>query len=187
MRYGNSMSRIGKQPIQIPDGVDVKVKDGEIAVKGPKGELSFEFDSHLDIEIKDRELIVIPRREIGDWRALWGLTRSLVSNMVEGVKNGFEKKLEIHGVGYRARLEGKDLVLELGFSHLINYPAPTGIEFSIEKNVITVSGIDKQQVGHVAAGIRSKRKPEPYKGKGIRYVGEVVRRKVGKRAATVAT
>lgn len=180
------MSRIGKQPVNIPDGVEVKIDGNTVTIKGPKGRLSFEFDSHLDVKVKDEELVVAPKRKVGDWKALWGLTRSLVSNMVEGVTNGFEKKLEIRGIGYRARLEGKDMVLELGFSHLVNYPIPLGIELFVEKNIITISGIDKQKVGQVAAEIRAKKKPEPYKGKGIRYVGEAVRRKAGKKAITAA-
>lgn len=177
------MSRIGKQSIQVPDGVETKVENGRIYVKGPKGELSFGLDSRLEIESKGSELTVSPKRKTGDWKAQWGLTRVLIANMVEGVTKGFKKRLEIHGVGYRARIEGEGLTLELGFSHPVIYPMPSGIDFSVEKNVITVSGIDKQQVGQVAAGIRAKRKPEPYKGKGIRYEGEVVRRKAGKKAA----
>ena len=177
------MSRIGKQPITIPQGVEVKIDDKSIVVKGPKGELSMERDSRFDVEIKEGNLSLIPKRKVDDWRARWGLTRALISNMIEGVEKGYEKKLEIHGVGYRARLEGKDLVLELGFSHDIYVPSPPGITFVVEKNTITVSGYDKQKVGQAAAEIRGYKKPEPYKGKGIRYEGEVVRRKAGKKAA----
>ncbi len=177
------MSRIGKQPIRIPDGVEIATEENKIKVKGPRGELFFGMDSRFEAVVEDKVLVVSPKRKTGDWKAQWGLTRALLANIVEGVTAGFTKKLEIQGVGYRARLEGKDLVLDLGFSHSIHYAAPPGIEFSIEKNVITVSGIDKQSVGQVAAEIRAKRKPEPYKGKGIRYEGEVVRRKAGKKAA----
>ena len=176
------MSRIGKQPIIIPDGVEMEVKENEISVKGPKGELSYSLGPRFYAEVRNREVFVIPKVRIGNWKAEWGLTRSLLFNMVEGVSQGFEKKLELHGVGYRARLEGKDLVLELGFSHPVIFPASPGVEFSIDKNVITVSGIDKQRVGQTAAQIRIKKKPEPYKAKGIRYQGEVIRRKAGKKA-----
>lgn len=181
------MSRIGKKPIQVPDMVDIKLEDQRIIVKGPKGELSLELDARFDVEMREKELIIHAKRQTGNWRAQWGLTRSLISNMIKGVTEGFKKKLEIHGIGYRARLEENYLILDLGFSRPVRYSTPSGIEFSIEKNTVVVSGIDKQQVGQVAAEIRAKKKPEPYKGKGIRYVGEFVRRKAGKKAAgTVA-
>lgn len=186
-QYSNiTMSRIGKKPIQVPDMVDIKLEDQKIIVKGPKGELSLELDARFDVEMREKELIIHAERRTGNWRAQWGLTRSLISNMIKGVTEGFKKKLEIHGVGYRARLEENYLILDLGFSRPVRYSTPSGIEFSIEKNTVVISGIDKQQVGQVAAEIRAKKKPEPYKGKGIRYVGEVVRRKAGKKAAGTA-
>lgn len=175
------MSRVGKQPIQIPEGVEVKLDNDFVIVKGSKGELKNEIRSEIKVEIKDKEIKLKPVKFHKGTQALWGTYRSHIANMIEGVTKGFEKKLEIQGVGYRANLEGKDLVLSLGFSHPIKMKAPEGIEFKVEKNAITISGIDKQLVGQVAAEIRSKRKPEPYKGKGIRYEGEVVRRKAGKK------
>jgi len=176
------MSRIGKQPIEIPEGVEVKVGQGEIRVKGPKGELVQEIPREVEVSVKEKEVIVNLKHKSGNGPALWGLVRTLIANMVQGVTQGFEKQLEIEGVGYRAALEGKKLVLSLGFSHPVEIEAPEGIEFKVEKNLITVSGIGKQLVGQVAADIRSKKKPEPYKGKGIHYVGEVIRRKAGKKA-----
>jgi len=177
------MSRIGKQPVNIPDGVEVENDGFEIKVKGPKGELIQEIPSEIKIEIKDKEVIVTPKRKTKNSPALWGLLRTLIFNMIEGVVNGYEKKLEIEGVGYRATLEGDKIVLNIGFSHSVDIQAPEGIEFKVEKNLITVSGIDKQLVGQVAADIRAKKKPEPYKGKGIHYLGEVIRRKAGKKTA----
>lgn len=179
------MSRIGKQPIPIPEGVEVKVEDDFVIVKGPKGELKNRFGPEIQLEILKNEVRVKPLdiNKKGT-SALWGTYRSLIANMVEGVIKGFEKKLEIEGVGYKASVQGDKLVLSLGFFHPIEVEAPEGVEFKVEKNIITVSGIDKQLVGQVAAEIRSKRKPEPYKGKGIHYVGEIIRRKPGKRAVT---
>lgn len=176
------MSRIGKQPIQIPDGVDVKIDDNLIVVTGPKGELKQKLHSDIDLEIKDKEVIIKLKNSKNT--AIWGTSRALIANMIEGAIKGFEKKLIFEGVGYRANVEGKKIVLNLGYSHPVEVEAPEGIEFKVEKNTITVSGIDKQLVGETAAIIRSKRKPEPYKGKGIRYEDEVVRRKVGKKAVT---
>ncbi len=177
------MSRVGKKPIGIPEKVEVDIKDGLVKIKGPKGELQREIRPEVKAEIKDKALLVSPLGESKKIRAFWGLTRALLANMIEGVTEGFEKKLEIEGVGYRANLEGDSLVLNLGYSHPVKIKKPEGIEFSVEKNVITVSGIDKEKVGQAAAKIRAVRKPEPYKGKGIRYQGEEVRRKVGKKAA----
>ncbi len=179
------MSKIGKKPIDIPTGVAVSIdKDkNEIIVKGPKGELRNNFASSIQIEVKDNQVFLRPKDETRKTRALWGLWRTLVSNMIRGVEKGYEKKLELQGVGYKVSKKGRDLDLSLGFSHPVVFKAPEGIEFEVEKNIITVSGIDKQKVGQVAADIRSLKKPEPYKGKGIRYVGEYVRRKVGKKVA----
>jgi large subunit ribosomal protein L6 len=177
------MSRIGRQPIEVPDSVTVDVKPGLVAVKGPKGELSQVVSP--DMKVSQAEAVVTVERptDRGEHRALHGLTRSLIANMVEGVTNGFEKRLEIQGVGYRAQLKGKALELALGFSHPVSVPAPDGIEFEVpQPTEIVVRGIDKQLVGEIAAEIRKRRPPEPYKGKGIRYAGEQVKRKVGKRA-----
>ena len=177
------MSRIGKQPIAIPDGVNVAVDPGRVTVNGPLGELTQNVPARIMIEKEDGQLLVKRPTERGDDRALHGLTRSLVANMVEGVTNGFEKRLEIQGVGYRAALRGTALELNVGYSHPVVIDAPAGITFEVPvQTEIVVKGIDKQQVGEIAAEIRDVRKPEPYKGKGIRYRGEYVRRKVGKRA-----
>ena len=177
------MSRIGRQPIPIPDGVDVDVAPGRVAVKGPRGELSQAVSHEMKIELDDGTLKVSRPTDRGPHRALHGLTRSLVANMVEGVTNGYERRLEIQGVGYRARLQGRTLELNVGFSHPVALEAPEGIEFEVpQPTQVVVRGIDKQLVGETAARIRRVRPPEPYKGKGIRYAGEQVRRKVGKRA-----
>ena len=188
MKFGN-MSRVGKKPIKIPEGVEVKLEEGKISVKGPKGEISREIRPEIKVEIKDEEVLVFPKgtklnpREGKRSRAFWGLTRALIANLIEGVTEGFEKQLEIQGVGYRAVLEKEELVLYVGFSHPVGVKIPQGIQVSVEKNIIKISGIDKELVGQVAANIRKVKEPEPYKGKGIRYVGEAVRRKVGKKAA----
>jgi large subunit ribosomal protein L6 len=177
------MSRIGKQPIEIPDGVNVAVDPGRVTVNGPLGELTQKVPVRIKVEKEDGQLLVKRPTERGDDRALHGLTRSLVANMVEGVTKGFEKRLEIQGVGYRAALRGTALELNVGFSHSVVIDAPAGITFEVPTQTeILVKGIDKQQVGEIAAEIRDVRPPEPYKGKGIRYEGEYVRRKVGKRA-----
>jgi large subunit ribosomal protein L6 len=177
------MSRIGKQPIAIPDGVNVAVDPGRVTVNGPLGELTQNVPVRMLIEKEDGQLLVKRPTERGDDRALHGLTRSLVANMVEGVTNGFEKRLDIQGVGYRASLRGTALELNVGYSHPVVIDAPAGITFEVPvQTEVVVKGIDKQQVGEIAAEIRDVRKPEPYKGKGIRYRGEYVRRKVGKRA-----
>jgi large subunit ribosomal protein L6 len=177
------MSRIGKQPIEIPDGVNVAVDPGRVTVNGPLGELTQAVPARIKVEKQDGQLVVTRPTERGDDRALHGLTRSLVANMVEGVTNGFEKRLEIQGVGYRASLRGTALELNVGFSHPVVMDAPAGITFEVPtQNEVVIKGIDKQQVGEIAAEVRDVRPPEPYKGKGIRYQGEYVRRKVGKRA-----
>ena len=177
------MSRIGKKPIQIPQGVSVEIGDGEVTVKGPKGELRQAVSPAMRIEQTNGALSVERPTDRGEHRSLHGLTRSLIANMVEGVTDGFEKRLQIQGVGYRARLQGKALELAVGYSHPVSIPAPEGIEFEVpQPTEVVVRGIDKQLVGEVAAQIRKSRPPEPYKGKGIRYAGEYVRRKVGKRA-----
>jgi len=178
------MSKIGKKPIDVPAGITISISDNnEVVVKGSKGELSDKFDSRIIIEQKENQISLSPKGNTKKNLALWGLSRMLIANMIEGVLKGYEKKLEIQGVGYKVIQKGKDLDLSLGFSHIVHFEAPEGIDFQVEKNIITVSGIDKQLVGQVAANIRSKKKPEPYKGKGIRYQGEHVRRKVGKKVA----
>ena len=177
------MSRIGRNPITIPDGVTVTIAPGLVTVKGPKGELNQVVSLEMTIEQSDGTVTVSRPTDRGQHRALHGLTRSLVANMVEGVTGGFERKLEIQGVGYRAKLAGKGLELALGYSHPVKLPAPDGIEFEVPSPTqVIVRGIDKQLVGETAAQVRKTRPPEPYKGKGIRYEGEHVRRKVGKRA-----
>ena len=177
------MSRIGRKPVPVPDAVTVEIAPGNIAVKGPKGELRQTLSPDMTVEQEDGVLTVARPTDRGDHRALHGLTRSLIANMVEGVTDGFEKRLEIQGVGYRAQLRGKALELALGFSHPVSVQAPEGIEFEVpQPTEVIVRGIDKQLVGQVAADIRKRRPPEPYKGKGIRYSGEHVARKVGKRA-----
>jgi large subunit ribosomal protein L6 len=177
------MSRIGRQPIPVPDGVNVAVDPGRVTVNGPLGELTQNVPQRISIEKEDGQLVVKRPTDRGDDRALHGLTRSLVANMVEGVTNGFEKRLEIQGVGYRASLRGTALELNVGYSHPVVIDAPAGITFEVPvQTEVVVKGIDKQQVGEIAAEIRDVRPPEPYKGKGIRYQGEYVRRKVGKRA-----
>ena len=177
------MSRIGRKPIPVPAGVNVAIEPERVTVNGPKGELSERIHRDITVAQDGEELVVTRPTDRGEHRALHGLTRSLVANMVEGVTAGFEKRLEIQGVGYRAQLKGKDLELALGYSHPVPIKAPDGIEFEVPQPTrIVVRGISKQLVGETAANIRKQRKPEPYKGKGIRYEGEYVARKVGKRA-----
>jgi large subunit ribosomal protein L6 len=177
------VSRIGKQPIPVPSGVEVKIEGSEVTVKGPKGTLSQTFQSDIEIALEDGVVYVRRPSDERRHRSLHGLTRTLVANMVAGVSEGFEKKLEIVGVGYRAQLKGTDLDLSLGLSHPMVVKAEEGITFEVPApNRISVKGIDKQRVGQIAAEIRKIRPPEPYKGKGIRYAGEHVRRKVGKAA-----
>ncbi len=176
------MSRIGKLPVTVPGGVDVKVGDGEVQVKGPKGELRQHIlKNAVSVTVEDGQVRVARKSDDRPHRAAHGLTRTLIANMVEGVSKGFRKSLEIQGVGYRAAKAGENLNLSLGYSHPVTYHAPKGITLSVEgTNKIHVDGIDKQQVGQVAAEIRSLRAPEPYKGKGVRYEGELVRKKLGK-------
>ncbi len=177
------MSRIGKQPIPVPAGVEVRIEPGLVRVNGPKGELSERVSTAITVNQSDSELTVSRPTDRGEHRALHGLTRSLIANMVTGVTEGFEKRLEIQGVGYRAALKGRNLELALGYSHPVPIEAPQGIEFEVPQPTrVVVKGISKQLVGEVAANIRKQRPPEPYKGKGIRYEGEYVQRKVGKRA-----
>jgi large subunit ribosomal protein L6 len=177
------MSRIGKRPIPVPSGVTIAIAPERVTVNGPKGELSERISREIKVEQQGEEVVVTRPTDRGEHRALHGLTRTLVANMVQGVTDGFEKRLEIQGVGYRAQLKGRDLELALGYSHPVSVKAPDGIEFEVPQPTrIVVRGASKQQVGEVAAFIRKQRKPEPYKGKGIRYEGEYVARKVGKRA-----
>ena len=177
------MSRIGKKPIPVPTGVTVSIEPELVRVHGPRGELQERIHRDIAVEQDGEELLVKRPTDRGEHRALHGLTRSLIANMVEGVTTGFEKRLEIQGVGYRAQLKGQDLELALGYSHPVSIEAPEGIEFEVpQPTEVIVKGIDKQLVGQVAADIRKRRPPEPYKGKGIRYEGEYVARKVGKRA-----
>jgi len=177
------MSRIGKQPIPIPFGVEVEISPGSVAVKGPKGRLEERINPEITVVQEDGAVTVSRPTDRADHRALHGLTRSLVANMVTGVTDGYERRLEIQGVGYRAAMRGSDLEMQLGFSHPVAVKAPEGISFEVpQPTQIVVRGISKQQVGEIAAQIRKWRPPEPYKGKGIRYEGEQVQRKVGKRA-----
>lgn len=174
------MSRIGKAPVGIPDKVEVKIVDGTITVKGPKGSLDLAYNPGVTVEQADKQIVVKPANDSNESRALWGLTRTLVNNMVVGVTQGFTKKLEFTGVGYKAAVSGNTLTLNLGYSHPIDYKLPQGVEAKAGKNDIEISGINKELVGFVAAKVRSFRPPEPYKGKGIRYADEVIIRKAGK-------
>lgn len=178
------MSRVGKLPVPIPKDVDVQLKDGLMTVKGPKGELTRKLHPEVLVTVEEEQIVVKRPSESKEHRSLHGLTRALIANMVDGVYTGFQKKLEIVGVGYRAEMKKRGLLLTLGYSHQILFTPPEGVEITVEKdNSITVSGIDRELVGQVAAKIRSFRKPEPYKGKGIRYSDETIRRKAGKTAA----
>ena len=184
-----TMSKVGKKPIKIPEGVkvDIEKKDNfiEVKVEGKKGSLSKKFPSSLEIKKEEDEIIVLPnsRKKVDRLvKSLWGTVRSLINNMVEGVSQGFEKKLQIEGIGYKAKVEKDKLILSLGYSHPIEFDIEEGIEIKVEKNIISVLGADKEKVGQVASRIRSLRKPEPYKGKGIRYLGEVIRKKTAKKA-----
>ncbi len=177
------MSRVGKKPLAIPDKVDVKVDGSTVAVKGPKGQLSLTLDPRVKVSIEGKELnVTVNDTENVKQRALWGLSRRLIENMTVGVTKGYEKKLEINGVGFKAAVSGKSLKLNVGFSHDVDFPIPEGLSITVEKNIITVSGIDKQFVGEIASQIRRVKKPEPYKGKGIKYVDEQIHRKAGKAA-----
>ncbi len=185
-RYINIMSRIGRKPIEIPPGIIVQIEGQTVRVKGPKGELSRDFRHEVSIQQKDNALVVTPLVYSKLGKSLWGLTRTLLFNMIQGVLHGYEKRLEIEGVGYRASLEGDSLTLNVGFSHLVKMKTPEHMNVSIDKNAIIVRGIDKEQVGQFAARIRKMRAAEPYKGKGIRYEGEIIRRKLGKKVVTSA-
>jgi len=181
------MSRIGKKPIQIPENVKIEIEAQKITVKGPLGELSREVRPEIGLKIEEGKVILFPQIETKKTKDFWGLERALVNNMVEGVTKGYEKNLEIKGLGYKAALEGDELVLKVGFTHPVKMKKPEDIKISVKGNIITVSGIDKTKVGQLAAKIRKVKKPEPYKGKGIRYLGEKVRRKVGKRVGPTVT
>lgn len=180
------MSRIGKKTIAIPAGVEVSAENNRITVKGPNGQLTRDFGPQVLISMENETLSVNPANGSKIARALWGTSRMHLYNMVQGALKNFEKQLQIEGIGYRAAVENKNLVLSMGFTHPVSMTAPSGISFKVEKNIVTVSGYDKELVAKVAAQIRRVRPPEPYKGKGIRYVGEAVRRKVGKKAAAGA-
>jgi large subunit ribosomal protein L6 len=182
------MSRVGRAPIVIPSGVTVNIKKNSVVIKGPKGELSRDFPPEIDIKEEDGQLVVNRNSDHRTHRAKHGLVRALLNNMVVGVSNGFKKDLHIEGVGYRAALQGKNLVLNVGYSHPVEFVPPEGIVFEIDKSgrELVVTGIDKEMVGEIAARIRRVRPPEPYKGKGIRYVGERIRRKAGKAGKAAA-
>jgi large subunit ribosomal protein L6 len=176
------MSRIGKKAVALPQGVTATIKDRDVKVKGPKGELSLRVLEGIDVKVEKEGISVTPREMTDEMRARWGMQRTLVNNLVEGVSKGFSQTLEINGVGFRAAVQGKNLQLQLGFSHDVIYPIPAGIDIKCEKpTIIVVSGADKQRVGQVSAEIRGFRKPEPYKGKGIKYAEEKIRRKEGKK------
>lgn len=185
------MSRVGKQPIPVPQGVDVSVKGADVKVKGPKGQLEMSYRADMvTVAVKDAEVLVTRQVEVKEAMALHGLTRSLVANAVAGVTEGFSKNLDLFGVGYRAEAQGRKLTLNIGYSHVVDYMAPEGIDITIGDAIagaqarIVVSGIDKQMVGQVAADIRQKRKPDPYKGKGLRYENEIIHWKAGKSAVS---
>jgi len=176
------MSRVGKYPVALPQGVTAEVKDDHIAVKGKMGNLSLDLPSEVEVKVAEGKVAVSMRHETSRARVLWGTTRNNINNMVKGVTDGFRTVLEIEGVGFKAAMQGKELVLNIGFSHEVRYTPPEGITIKAEKpTVLSVSGIDKQKVGQVAAEIRGMKKPEPYKGKGIKYEGERIRRKEGKK------
>jgi len=181
------MSRIGKKSIEIVQGVKVEITEKEIKVSGPKGELTQFIHPEIKVESKDGKIFVSPKTELSKrGRGLWGLYRALISNMVEGVSKGFEKKLEIEGVGFKANVDGDTLILNLGFTNPVKIAKIPGVNFTVEKNVVTVSGPDKERVGHMAALIRKQKKAEPYKGKGIKYQGEIIRRKEGKKVVATS-
>ena len=177
------MSRIGKQPVEIPNNVEISIDGRAVTLKGPRGELGYELPEELQVEQENSFLFVKPQNTLNPQiRALWGLWRALLANAVVGVTEGYQKELELHGVGYRGQKRGDSLELQLGYSHPVSYAPPEGVKVNMEKNVITVEGIDKQLVGQVAAEIRALRPPDSYKGKGVRYVGEVLHLKPGKAA-----
>lgn len=181
------MSRIGKKLIEVPEGVKVEISNAEIKVSGSKGELTQSIHPEIKVELTDGNISVSPKAELSKkGRGLWGLYRALIANMVEGVSKGFEKKLEIEGVGFKANVEGNNLILNLGFTNPIKIEKIEGVNFLVEKNIITVSGANKERVGHIAALIRKQKKAEPYKGKGIKYQGEKIRRKEGKKVVSAS-
>ncbi|MBL8636884.1 MAG: 50S ribosomal protein L6 [Alphaproteobacteria bacterium] len=176
------MSRIGKNPVVLPEGVTAEVKGQDVKVKGPKGEMSLVVHPAVEVKLDGSHVVVAPRNEERQTRALWSTMQRRITNMVIGVKTGFEKNLEIEGVGYRCAMQGNDLVLQLGYSHEIRYAVPVGITIAVDKQTsVKIAGVDKEKVGQVAAEIRGYRPPEPYKGKGVRYVGEYILRKEGKK------
>ena len=176
------MSRIGKKPVQIPEGVTATIEGQKVSAKGPKGELDFVVSKEVLVKMEEGAIQVDPRDQSKDARSKWGMSRTMVANILEGVKDGFEKKLEINGVGYRAAMQGKDVQLSLGFSHEVVYKVPEGVTVACTKPTeLSITGIDKQKVGQVAAEIRSYRPPEPYKGKGVKYADETIFRKEGKK------
>lgn len=182
------MSKIGKKIINIPVGVEVQINANELTAKGPKGELKLNIFPDFQTELTDKELKILPPVKTNkQTSALWGTLRALINNMIVGVSQGYERKLEIEGIGFKAVVEGENLVLNLGFSHPVKFPIPQGLKITVVKNLITINGIDKNLVGRTAAEIRSLKKPEPYKGKGIHYLGEVIRRKAGKKAAVTTS
>ena len=180
------MSRIGKKPIEIPQGVNTALAGDILTVSGPRGELKRQINPEIKLEIKDGKIFVSPKKEItsNKQKGLWGLYRALISNMVAGVSKGFEKKLELEGVGFKAAVDGENLILNLGFTNPVKIKKPAGIEFKVEKNVITVTGNDREMVGEISAFIKKQKKAEPYKGKGIKYQGEKIRRKEGKKVVS---
>ncbi len=180
------MSRIGKKPILIPEGVEVEIKGNTVTVRGFGGEVFREIRPEIKVEKKEGKIFVSPQKETKQTKKFWGLTRTLIFNMIEGVTVGFEKKLEIQGIGFKAIVEGEEILLHVGYSHPVKIKVPQGIKVLVEKNIITVSGINKELVGQFTAILRKTKPPEPYKGKGIRYVGELVRRKAGKRVVSAA-
>ena len=176
------MSRIGKKPVKVPSGVTATVSGQQVSVKGPKGELAFLVNDEVDVKMEDGGIVVVPRDQSKRARSAWGMSRTMVSNLMTGVTSGFERRLEINGVGYRAAVQGKDLQLSLGYSHEVKYPIPAGIKIECPKPTeIVITGSDKQRVGQVAAEIREYRPPEPYKGKGVKYADEHIFRKEGKK------
>lgn len=181
------MSKIGKKLIEIPSGITAVIEGGSVKVKGPKGELEYKIPRGLKVTITENKLAVLPTAKSKKTPALWGTIRAIIANMISGITNGFEKKLEVEGVGFKAQTQGNDLILNLGFSHQIIFKIPDSIKVEVLKNTITVSGISKELVGQTAANIRALKKPEPYKGKGIRYVGEVIKKKAGKKVAGATT
>lgn len=180
------MSKIGQQPIEIPSGVTVKIENNTVSVTGSKGTLVINLPKELDAKNEDNKVVVTTKKDNKFSRSLWGTVRMLIANAVKGVSEGWKKQLELVGTGYRSEVQGNTLVLTVGYSHPIKIEAPEGITFKVEKSVINVDGIDRQVVGQVSADIRASRPPEPYKGKGVKYVGEVIRRKAGKAAKAAA-